>query len=87
MQLIAYARISDSSDPVISVAQEQLWVGKRNISLGGVRVRSCVVEPPVEEQVTLREDRVNVERRPIDRAQGPGRLNYGGGRSAGSSRL
>jgi stress response protein YsnF len=35
-----------------------------------VRVRSYVVETPVEEQVTLREERVAVERRPADRALG-----------------
>jgi uncharacterized protein (TIGR02271 family) len=32
-----------------------------------VRVRSYVVETPVEEQVALREERVRVERRPADR--------------------
>jgi len=32
-----------------------------------VRVRSYVVEQPVQEQVHLREERVHVERRPVDR--------------------
>jgi stress response protein YsnF len=32
-----------------------------------VRVRSYVVEQPVEEQVNLRDEHVNVERRPVDR--------------------
>jgi stress response protein YsnF len=35
-----------------------------------VRIRSYVVETPVEERVTLREERVAVERRPVDRAVG-----------------
>jgi DNA-binding protein len=33
-----------------------------------VRIRSYVVETPVEEQVTLREEHVAVERRPTDHA-------------------
>jgi hypothetical protein len=37
-----------------------------------VRVRSYVVETPVEEQVTLQQERVHVERRPVDRPVGPG---------------
>jgi stress response protein YsnF len=39
---------------------------------GRVRVRSYVVETPVQEQVTLRDERVQVERRPVDRAPTPG---------------
>ena len=33
-----------------------------------MRVRSYVVETPVQEQVSLREEHVSVERRPVDRA-------------------
>ncbi len=42
-------------------------VGKREVAGGRVRVRSYVVEQPVEEQVNLRDESVNVERRPVDR--------------------
>jgi uncharacterized protein (TIGR02271 family) len=62
------ARLSDRGEEVIPVAEEQLRVGKRDVSHGRVRIRSYVVETPVEEQVTLREERVAVERRPADRA-------------------
>jgi uncharacterized protein (TIGR02271 family) len=55
-------RVSDR-DEVIPVAEEHLNVGKRDVSHGRVRVRSYVVERPVEEQVSLREERVHVERR------------------------
>jgi len=51
----------------IPVAEEQLNVGKRDVSGGRVRVRSYVVEQPVQEQVNLRDERVSVERRPVDR--------------------
>ncbi|MGH1575093.1 YsnF/AvaK domain-containing protein [Methylobacterium sp. P31] len=52
----------------IPVVEERLNVGKRVASSGRVRVRSYVVEKPVEEQVTLREETVHVDRRPVDRA-------------------
>jgi uncharacterized protein (TIGR02271 family) len=64
----AESRLADRGEEVIPVAEERLRVGKRDVSHGRVRIRSYVVETPVEEQVTLREERVAVERRPADRA-------------------
>jgi uncharacterized protein (TIGR02271 family) len=52
----------------IPMAEERLRVGKRESHAGRVRVRSYVVETPVEEQVTLREEHVHVQRVPTDRA-------------------
>jgi uncharacterized protein (TIGR02271 family) len=49
------------------VVEEQLRVGKREVQHGGVRVYSHVIEEPVEQQVQLREEHVQVERRPVDR--------------------
>lgn len=57
----------DSDAQVIPVVEEELQVGKRQVEGGRVRVRSYVVERPVEEQVMLRRERVDVERRPVDR--------------------
>src|SRR4051794_24049714 len=54
-------------EEVIPVYEEQLRVGKREVGRGSVRVRAYVVEQPVQEQVHLREERVHVERRPVDR--------------------
>jgi len=51
----------------IPVVEEQLRVGKRRVANGGVRIYSHVTQKPVEENVQLREERVNVERRPVDR--------------------
>lgn len=59
------ARSADSID--IDVVEEDVKVGKRQVERGGIRVRKYLVEEPVEEQVTLEETRVNVERRPVDR--------------------
>jgi uncharacterized protein (TIGR02271 family) len=56
----------------IPLAEERLVVGKRDVGRGRIRIRSYVVEKPVEERVTLREERVEVERRPADRTIQPG---------------
>jgi uncharacterized protein (TIGR02271 family) len=57
---------------VLQVAQEELRVGKREVGRGSVRIRSYIVERPVEEQVALRDETVRVERRPVDRPLEPG---------------
>ena len=54
-------------DEAIPIVEERLVVGKREVERGGVRVRSYVVETPVSEQVSLREENVSIERRPVDR--------------------
>jgi len=54
-------------EEVIPLVEERLRVGKREVANGRVRVRTYVVETPVQEQVTLREEHVEVERRPVDR--------------------
>jgi len=51
----------------LPVIEEELQIGKREVERGGVRVRSHVIERPVEEVVRLREERVRVERRPVNR--------------------
>jgi uncharacterized protein (TIGR02271 family) len=50
----------------VPVVEEQLQVGKREVERGGVRVETHVTQKPVEENVELREEHVNVERRPVD---------------------
>jgi uncharacterized protein (TIGR02271 family) len=52
----------------IPVIEEELQVGKRTVEHGGVRVRSRVVEKPVEEHLRLRQERVIVNRHPVNRA-------------------
>jgi len=60
----------------IPVVEEQLQVGKRETQgAGSVRIHSRVVEQPVQEQVNLREERVHVERRPVDRPAAAADLN------------
>lgn len=59
-------RTVEDSD-TLQVVQESLRVGKREVAAGAVRIRSYVVERPVEEQVRLREEHVSIDRRPVDR--------------------
>ena len=47
--------------------EEELKVGKRAVSRGGVRVFSRVTEVPVEESVVLREERADIKRTAVDR--------------------
>jgi uncharacterized protein (TIGR02271 family) len=58
---------AEGGEARIPVIEEELRVGKRAVEGGGVRVRTRVVERPVEEAVRLREERVHVERRPVNR--------------------
>lgn len=51
----------------IPVIEENLQVGKRTVEQGGVRLRSRVIEKPVEETLRLRQERVIVDRRPVNR--------------------
>ncbi len=61
-------RTTATESGVIPVIEEDLLVGKREVERGGVRVFSRLVEEPVSEQVTLREEHAVIERRPVDRA-------------------
>ena len=63
-------RAGAEQENVLPVAKEELVVGKREVSRGGVRVYSYVRETPAEESVQLREERAVVERRPVDRPAG-----------------
>jgi uncharacterized protein (TIGR02271 family) len=51
----------------VQEVEEELAVGKRKVATGGVRVTTSVSETPVEESVTLREERVEAERKPASR--------------------
>jgi uncharacterized protein (TIGR02271 family) len=57
----------DDKETTIPVVEEELSVGKRQVERGQARVHTRVTERPVEESVRLREERVTVERHPVDR--------------------
>lgn len=68
MQSSGDTRASQVADgTVLPVVREDLEVGKREEDLGTVRVFSRTEMRPVEEQVQLREERAEIERRTVDR--------------------
>jgi len=58
--------VSSGDTTRIPVVEESLKVGKREVQRGGVRVYQRMTEKPVHETVQLRQEHVNVERRPVD---------------------
>jgi uncharacterized protein (TIGR02271 family) len=60
-------RSEATSKEAIPVVEERLNIAKRVENSGRVRVRSYVVESPIEERVNLRQENVTIERRPVDR--------------------
>ena len=60
-------RNESRDETTIPRIEENLEVGKREVERGGVRVRSRIVERPVEDSVRLREEHVRVERENVDR--------------------
>lgn len=59
--------LSDDQTESLPVIKEELQVGKREIETGGVRLRSRIIERPVQESIRLRQEQVNVTRTPVDR--------------------
>jgi uncharacterized protein (TIGR02271 family) len=57
----------DEREMAFPVVEEELQIGKRMIERGGVRIYNRVTERPVEQQVNLREERIKVEHRRVDR--------------------
>jgi stress response protein YsnF len=62
-------------EETFEVVEEEIDIGTREVERGGVRVRSYVTERPVEEEVRLRGERVDVERRPVDRPLAKGEVD------------
>ena len=59
-------------EQVVPVVQEELAVGKREVTKGGIRVHTRVASVPVEQSVELLEEHATVERVPVDRALAAG---------------
>ena len=62
-----YADTNATGEQVVPIVEEQLVVGKREVDRGGARVRSYVTETAVHEQIKLRDEKINVQRRAVDR--------------------
>ena len=53
----------------LQLSEENLAVGKRLVNKGGTRIRRYVVETPVNESVSLHDETVTLERRPVTDAR------------------
>jgi stress response protein YsnF len=51
----------------IPIIEEHVEVGKQRVESSGAQVHTRLTERPVEKEVTLRDEKVTVERRPADR--------------------
>jgi uncharacterized protein (TIGR02271 family) len=58
---------TNTAGGTIPIIEENLQVGKREVETGGARLRSTIVERPVEETLRLRQERVFVNRNPVNR--------------------
>jgi len=58
---------TNNTNASLPVIEEELQVGKRTIQTGGARLRSRIIERPVEESLRLREERVRVDRNSVNR--------------------
>lgn len=67
--------VEEASIPAI---EEELQVAKQPVDPGGARVRSFTREEPAEEQVSLREESLEVENRPSDRHISEAEIEAGG---------
>lgn len=60
--------LQGGTDEVIPIYEETAQFAKRDVNHGRVRLRSYVVETPVSQQINLRNESVQIERKPVDRA-------------------
>ena len=72
----ATAAVGQTAIPIV---EEQLQIGKREVDRGGVRVYSHVTEKPATADVTLRDEKIVVERRSVNRAATAADFNMGQG--------
>lgn len=59
----------------MDVVQEDIHIGKREVGRRGVRIYSEVTEKPVEKQVNLRDEKIRVDRQPVNREAKPGEID------------
>ena len=59
--------LSGKKDETIQVKKEEMHVGKRSVDTGDVSIKSRIVEKPVKEDIRLREERVYITRKPVNK--------------------
>jgi stress response protein YsnF len=61
---------------VIPLIREELRIAKRDVNRGVAHVGLHVAERPVSEKIRLREEFIELDRRPVNRAPQPGELEF-----------
>jgi stress response protein YsnF len=59
--------MSGKKEKTVPIIEENMDVGKKSVDSGRTRIRSRVIERPVEERLRLRHEYYNVERNPVNR--------------------
>ncbi|MGZ5007000.1 MAG: YsnF/AvaK domain-containing protein [Methylobacter sp.] len=59
--------VSGTEETTIPIIEEQLNVGKKEVESGRAKLRSRIIERPVEEHLRLREEHVHIERNAVNR--------------------
>lgn len=59
--------VGDTQADSLPVIKEELQVGKREVETGHIRLKSRIIERPVQESIRLRQEQVSVNRTPVDR--------------------
>ena len=62
---MAATGVASATGDKLQLSEENLAVGKRVVNKGGTRIRRYVVETPVTETVSLHDETVTLERRPV----------------------
>ncbi len=55
------------SSDTVEVIEEEMHVGKKEVTDGHVKLKSRIIEKPVEDSIRLKEERVYVKRKPVNR--------------------
>jgi uncharacterized protein (TIGR02271 family) len=59
--------VTGERDMTIPVVEEDVRIGKREVDKGGLHINTYTTEREVKKDVNLRDEHINVERRPVDR--------------------
>ncbi|AHM63588.1 hypothetical protein D770_26725 [Flammeovirgaceae bacterium 311] len=71
----ASGHTNTTGDRTIPVIEEEMQIGKREVETGSTRIRSRIIERPVEEHLRLREEHISVDRRPVNRPANDADMN------------
>lgn len=57
----------DDTSKKLSVIEEDVHVGKETVDNGSVRIRSRIIERPIEKTLRLKSETINIKRNPVNR--------------------